>query len=215
MALPFIVCRPSPGRVRRGEETGVIDPIWHFFDALFWGAVPVRGRGMQLVCGHDCLRGMAGNGKTMAIIEQANKEEEEEKEKETKERERKRGGKVIAEVLGVAETTAAATKRRARLSEKDGSEMLKQASDQALVEITDDIVTELKKGARKGNVVCVKALMEFSEKKKPRPKRKKKSALRQWMDDFYRRSVEDKEWVDKGEAGGPSMGYAPASATTG
>ncbi len=87
------------------------------------------------------------------------------------------GRKTVAELVDAAaliiDTQRAATKKRKRRSSKDGAEMLKQASDQALVEITGDIVEKLKDGAKEGKVVCVKALMTFSEKKKPRAKRKK------------------------------------------
>ncbi len=85
-----------------------------------------------------------------------------------------RGGKTVAElaeagaaIVGKKRSVKKASKRR---SIRDGAEMLKQASDQALVEITKDVVSKLKAGAKEGNVVCVKTLMSFSEKKKPRKK---------------------------------------------
>jgi len=48
--------------------------------------------------------------------------------------------------------------------------MLKQASDQALVEITGVVVDKLKAGAKEGKLDYVKTLLSFSEKKKPKVK---------------------------------------------
>ena len=51
----------------------------------------------------------------------------------------------------------AAKRNKPRRSEKDGAEMLRQESDQALVEISQHVVSKLKAGAKEGDVVCVKA----------------------------------------------------------
>jgi hypothetical protein len=138
---------------------------------------------------------MAGNGKKMA---EAGKEENTEVEGKA----RRGRGKVVAGLLGVAETTAATKRRRTRASTKDGAEMLKQASDQALVEITGDIVKKLKDGAKEGNVVCVKTLMHFSETKKPRAKRKKTSELSRWMNELYCATMREEAVVPRDGAGG-------------
>ena len=87
----------------------------------------------------------------------------------------------MATLLGVDATTSEATayvqrKHTRGPSLKDGAEMLKQASDKALAEITDEAVSNMKEKAKKGDVVCVKTLLTFSEKKKPReaPKRRRR-----------------------------------------
>jgi hypothetical protein len=97
--------------------------------------------------------------------------------------------KTLATLTGVAESTnetklndatthgkgKGATKASGRgPSLKDGAEKLKQAADKALLEITDEAVSELKVKAKKGDVVCVKTLLSFSERKKPREKPKKR-----------------------------------------
>ena len=114
------------------------------------------------------------------------------------------GRKTVAELVEAASLIASATKKRKRRSSKDGAEMLKQASDQALVEITGDIVEKLKGAAKEGDVVCVKTLMSFSEKKKPRAKRKKKS--------HHLSVIEQLEWgpqwVDPPDARDPHEGYS-------
>jgi hypothetical protein len=73
--------------------------------------------------------------------------------------------------------------------------MLKHASDQALVEITKEVVSKLKDGAKEGNVVCVKTLMSFSEKKKPLPKKKNKRLLK-WIEEVRKGS----QWQDPPDA---------------
>ena len=62
--------------------------------------------------------------------------------------------------------------RRGR-SLKDGGERLRKASDKALAEITDDMVSQLKGMAQGGDVVCMKTLVTFSDRK-PLEKRKKR-----------------------------------------
>jgi hypothetical protein len=86
---------------------------------------------------------------------------------------RKAANELAKEGVRVAGAKKAATKRYTRRSSKDGAEMLKQASDQALVEITGDVVSKLKEEAKKGDVVCMKTLMSWSEKKKPKEKPKR------------------------------------------
>ncbi len=98
-------------------------------------------------------------------------------------------GKTLATLTGVAESmdepkaNAATTNEKGKggrkasrrgAALKDGAEMLKQASDKALAEITDEAVSNMKEKAKKGNVVYVKSLLSFSERKKPREMAKKR-----------------------------------------
>jgi ornithine carbamoyltransferase len=118
--------------------------------------------------------------------------------------------KAIAELAKagakIAGAKKAATKpNKPRHSEKDGAEMLKQASDQALVEITGDIVEKLKDAAKDGDVVCVKTLMSFSERKKPRAKVKRKSNLLKWIEEVEK----ERQWEgppDYGDEEGEMQG---------
>ena len=110
--------------------------------------------------------------------------------------------KTLATLTGVAESTdetkvntatthgkgKGATKASGRgPSLKDGAEMLKQAADKALVEITDEAVSNMKEKAKKGDVDYVKTLLSFSERKKPREtaqkRRRGKSLAEQLRDE--------------------------------
>ena len=135
--------------------------------------------------------GVAGNGERMSEVPKEQQAEEESAARKSKAagrviKERKDAGlmkavgagkarKAIAELAKagakIAGAKKAATKRNTpRHSEKDGAEMLKQASDQALVEITGVVVDKLKAGAKEGKLDYVKTLLSFSEKKKPKVK---------------------------------------------
>ena len=117
-----------------------------------------------------------------------------------------RGRKTVTELVEAAALVAATKKAsRKRASSKDGAEMLKQASDQALVEITGVVVEKLKNGAKERKVVCVKALMSFSEKKKPRAKRKRNSRVMKWIEEMSKERQWEGEpdaWVDDEKEGG-------------
>lgn len=105
--------------------------------------------------------------------------------------------KTVAELVEVAALIAGAMRKRKRRSNKDGAEMMKQAADQALVEITGAVVSKLSDKAKEGNVVCVKTLMLFSERKKPRAERKKRFVS--WAEQL----AKEPEWVgppDYGDA---------------
>ena len=136
---------------------------------------------------HDWLRGMAGNGEEMADALKEQKAEEEGKAGPGRAGKNGKGGnrpgglgvkaagagvgrKTVAELVEAAALIAATKKPRKRRSTKDGAEMLKQASDQALVEITGVVVDKLKAGAKEGKLDYVKTLLSFSEKKKPKVK---------------------------------------------
>jgi len=128
--------------------------------------------------------GVAGNGERMSEVPKEQQAEEESAARKSKAAgrvimERKDAGLMKAVGAGkapkagakIAGAKKAATKRNTpRHSEKDGAEMLKQASDQALVEITGVVVDKLKAGAKEGKLDYVKTLLSFSEKKKPKVK---------------------------------------------
>ena len=97
----------------------------------------------------------------------------------------------------------AAKRNKPRRSEKDGAEMLRQESDQALVEISQHEVSKLKAGAKEGDVVCVKALMSFSEKKKPREKPKKPNGWLKLIEELHN----EPQWVDPEPWGPGAPGF--------
>ena len=97
----------------------------------------------------------------------------------------------------------AAKRNKPRRSEKDGAEMLRQESDQALVEISQHVVSKLKAGAKEGDVVCVKALMSFSEKKKPREKPKKPNGWLKLIEELHN----EPQWVDPEPWGPGAPGF--------
>jgi hypothetical protein len=142
---------------------------------------------MLFSCGHECPWGVAGNGEEMAEAKME-QEVEDGKVRPGREWKNRKGGPLAKaadarvgrkevgnckNVMAVARTKAA-KKSTSRRSNKDGAEMLKLAADKALVEITDVVVSKLREAAEKGDVVCVKTLMSFSERKKPREKPKKR-----------------------------------------
>jgi hypothetical protein len=165
---------------------------------------------------------MAGNGEEMADALKEQKAEEEGKAGPGRAGKNGKGGnrpgglgvkaagagvgrKTVAELVEAAALIAATKKPRKRRSSKDGAEMLKQASDQALVEITGDIVEKLKDAAKDGDVVCVKTLMSFSERKKPRAKVKRKSNLLKWIEEVEK----ERQWEgppDYGDEEGEMQG---------
>jgi hypothetical protein len=81
--------------------------------------------------------------------------------------------------------------------------MLRQESDQALVEISQHVVSKLKAGAKEGDVVCVKALMSFSEKKKPREKPKKPNGWLKLIEELHN----EPQWVDPEPWGPGAPGF--------
>ena len=97
----------------------------------------------------------------------------------------------------------AAKRNKPRRSEKDGAEMLRQESDKALVEISQHVVSKLKAGAKEGDVVCVKALMSFSEKKKPREKPKKPNGWLKLIEELHN----EPQWVDPEPWGPGAPGF--------